>query len=184
MADNQASNPNPAIGAAQHESSVGKLYLAFSLGGNAYSIEIERIREIIEYDVPTAVPMMPLAVCGVINLRGAVVPVLDLAVRFGHHPIVVSRRSCYVIVEVEHGGALHVIGLLVDRVTAVVEIDDADIEPPPAFGAQIDVDFIAGLARHDNRFLIILNMARALSIAEISAVTRMGEEKLHQADPA
>ncbi|RBJ67105.1 chemotaxis protein CheW, partial [Pseudomonas sp. MWU12-2534b] len=140
------------------------------------------IREIIEYDTPTAVPMMPLAVCGVINLRGAVVPVLDLSVRFGRSPIVVSRRSCYVIVEVEHEGARHVIGLLVDRVTAVVEIDDAEIEPPPAFGAQIHVDFIAGLARHENHFLIILNIARALSIAEMSAMARMDEQGMRQAD--
>ncbi|QEL56104.1 chemotaxis protein CheW [Chromobacterium paludis] len=182
MAGYPVSNSGTATGAAQRESNGGKLYLAFSLGGSAYSIEIERIREIIEYDTPTAVPMMPAAVCGVINLRGAVVPVLDLAVRFGRGPIVVSRRSCYVIVEVEYEEAMHVIGLLVDRVTAVVEIDDADIEPPPAFGAQIDVDFIAGLARHENRFLIILNVARALSIAEMSAVARMEERDLRQAD--
>ncbi|MBV8464633.1 MAG: purine-binding chemotaxis protein CheW, partial [Burkholderiales bacterium] len=161
-----------------------KLYLAFVLGGEAFAIEIERIREIIEYDMPTPVPMMPNAVCGVINLRGAVVPVLDLAVRFGRSPVVVGRRSCYVIVEVEYGGAMHVIGLLVDRVTAVIEIAESSIEPPPTFGARINVDFIAGMARHENRFLIILNVVRALSIEEMSAIVQIdGEAQQQQLAP-
>jgi purine-binding chemotaxis protein CheW len=160
-----------------------KLYLAFVLGGEAFAIEIERIREIIEYDTPTPVPMMPNAVCGVINLRGAVVPVLDLAVRFGRSPVVVGRRSCYVIVEVEYGGATHVIGLLVDRVTAVIEIAESSIEPPPTFGARINVDFIAGMARHDGRFLIILNVVRALSIEEMSAIAQIDTETQQQLAP-
>jgi len=161
---------------AQQTAGGGKLYLAFVLSGESFAIEIERIREIIEYHSPTPVPMMPTSVCGVINLRGVVVPVLDLAVRFGRSPVVVGRRSCYVIVEAAYGGATHIIGLLVDRVTAVIEIADSDIEPPPSFGARVNVDFITGMARHDNRFLIILNVVRALSIEEISAIVQVNEE--------
>src|SRR5512137_1862894 len=92
----------------------GRPYLAFRLAGEVYAIDILRIREIIEYTVPTAVPMMPPTVRGVINLRGAVVPVIDLAVRFGLDPTGVGRRTCIVIVEVAHAGATHVLGLMVD----------------------------------------------------------------------
>lgn len=169
----QQATPVPAQQAA---AGGGNLYLAFVLGGEAFAIEIERIREIIEYDTPTPVPMMPTAVCGVINLRGAVVPVLDLAVRFGRNPVEVGRRSCYVIVEVDYNGATHVIGLLVDRVTAVVDIADSDIEPPPTFGARINVEFIAGMARHNERFLVVLNVGRALSIDEMSAIAQVNTE--------
>lgn len=155
----------------------GGLYLAFMLGSEAFAIEILRVREIVEYGQPTPVPMMPPAVCGVVNLRGAVVPVLDLAVRFGREPAVVGRRTCFVIVEVEYRGATHVLGLLVDRVTAVLEIADADIGPPPTFGTKVNVEFMSGIARSNDRFLIILNIARALSIEEMSAIARVHEER-------
>ncbi len=150
--------------------SAGKLYLAFVLSGEHYALAIECIREIIEYDTPTPVPMMPHAVCGVINLRGAVVPVLDLSVRFGGSPVQVGRRSCYVIIEVCCQGEQHTIGLLVDRVTAVVDVADKLIEPPPSLGTKINGDFIVGMARHDGHFMIILNVEKAFSIEHMSAV--------------
>lgn len=148
----------------------GTLYLAFLLGKEDYAIEIERIREIVEYSPPTEVPMMPPSVRGVINLRGGVVPIVDLAVRFGARPAAVGRRTCFVIVEVAHAGTVQVLGLAVDRVLAVTEIRAADIDPPPAFGASINTEFIRGMARSGNRFMVILNVARTLSMAEISAV--------------
>jgi purine-binding chemotaxis protein CheW len=166
-----------AASAAQQAGGAGGLYLAFMLGGEAFAIEILRVREIVEYGKPTAVPMMPPSVCGVVNLRGAVVPVLDLAVRFGREPAVVGRRTCFVIVEVEYQGSEHVLGLLVDRVTAVLEIKDADIEPPPTFGTRINADFISGMARSNDGFLIILNIARALSIEEMAAIAQTAVEQ-------
>jgi purine-binding chemotaxis protein CheW len=148
----------------------GQLYLAFRLAGEVYAIDILRIREIIEYSLPTSVPMMPESVRGVINLRGAVVPVIDLAVRFGRAPTGVGKRTCFVIVEVEHAGAQHVLGLMVDGVNAVMEIGADRIEPAPTFGIDIDTEFIDGMARVDGRFVIILDVARVLSIAEMAAI--------------
>jgi purine-binding chemotaxis protein CheW len=149
----------------------GRPYLAFRLADEVYAIDILRIREIIEYHLPTSVPMMPPAVRGVINLRGAVVPVLDLAVRFGRPAAGVGKRTCFVIVEVEHEGATHVLGLMVDGVNAVMEIGAESIEAPPSFGAGVDADFIAGMARVDGRFVIILDIARVLSIEEMAAIS-------------
>ncbi len=112
-------------------------YLVFSLCGETFAIGIRRIKEIIEYGHLTEVPMMPDLVRGVINLRGAVVPVVDLAVRFGRAPTAIARRTCIVIVEIEaQPGASHVIGVIVDAVNEVLDIPAHDIEPPPSFGAR------------------------------------------------
>ena len=148
-------------------------YLAFRLAGQVYAIDIIRIREIIEYQVPTGVPMMPASVLGVINLRGSVVPVIDLAIRFGREPSVVGKRSCIVIVEVQHAGMNHIIGLLVDGVNAVMEIAAESIEPPPAFGTQIDTEFIEGMARVNGKFIILLDVARTLSLEEMAVIGSM-----------
>lgn len=155
---------------------VGALYLAFRLADEVYAIEILRIREIIEYSKPTAVPMMPPSVRGVINLRGAVVPVIDLSVRFGRNATGVGKRTCFVIVEVEHAGAMHVLGLMVDGVNAVMEIAGDNIEAPPVFGARVDTEFIVGMARANGRFVIILDMTKVLSIAEMAAVKTVAGE--------
>lgn len=148
----------------------GRLYLAFRLAGEVYAVDILRIREIIEYSAPTAVPMMPESVRGVINLRGAVVPVIDLAVRFGREATGVGKRTCFVIIEVEHGGAQHVLGVMVDGVNGVMDISADRIEPPPSFGMDIDTRFIDGMARADGRFVIILDVAHVLSLAEMAAI--------------
>ena len=145
-------------------------YLAFRLAGEVYAVDILRIREIIEYTLPTSVPMMPPSLRGVINLRGAVVPVIDLAVRFGREATGVGKRTCFVIVEVAHAGTILVLGLMVDGVNAVMEIAAADIEPPPSFGTRVNAEFIAGMARGDGRFVIILDIARVLSIEEMAAI--------------
>lgn len=154
----------------------GALYLAFRLAAEVYAIDILGIREIIEYGAPTSVPMMPPSVRGVINLRGAVVPVIDLAVRFGREATGVGKRTCIVIVEVMYAGAIHVLGLMVDGVNAVMEISADSIEEAPAFGTRVNTDFIAGMARVDGRFVIILDTARVLSIEEMAAVKAVASD--------
>lgn len=149
----------------------GQLYLTFTLAGEMFAIDIQRIREIIEYVQPTVIPMMPPTLRGVINVRGGVVPVVDLSVRFGWQATAVERRTSIVIVEIQHNDEKHVIGLVVDRVNAVTEIKSDDIEMPPAFGARINTDFIAGMARQNNRFVIVLNIERTLSIAELAHIS-------------
>ncbi len=162
--------PAPSRGTANEAVAAGRPYLAFRLAGEVYAIDILRIREIVEYTTPTAVPMMPPTARGVINLRGAVVPVIDLAVRFGLDPSRVGRRTCIVIVEVTHAGATHVLGLMVDGVNAVLEIDRGNVEPPPSFGTQASAEFIEGMARIDGRFVILLDIECVLSIDEMATI--------------
>jgi purine-binding chemotaxis protein CheW len=179
VAASEGRRPVAGAGKNKHtlaEAVAGTLHLAFRLGAEVYAIDILRIREIVEYTSPTRVPMMPPSVRGVINLRGAVVPVIDLAVRFGQQPTGVGKRTCIVIVEVMHAEATYVLGLLVDGVNAVQEIADDDIEPAPTFGSAIDTDFIAGMARINGSFVIILDIARALSIEEMAAIGAVGAD--------
>ena len=150
-----------------------ELYLTFMLGGEAYAVRILSIKEIIEYGGVTPVPLMPPTIRGVINLRGAVVPVLDLSMRFGREATVIGRRSCIVIAET--GGAAEaderqVIGVIVDAVNAVQEIPPEEIEPAPSFGMKIAADFIAGIGKAAGRFAIVLDMNKVLSVAELAAL--------------
>jgi len=138
-------------------------YLSFMLGGEAYAIAILAIREIIEYSGLTDVPMMPECVRGVINLRGAVVPVIDLQARFGRTMTAPTRRTCIVIVETAQHGERQVSGVVVDAVNAVLDIAPADIERAPAFGARIRSDFIVGMAKADGKFIIVLDVDQVLA---------------------
>jgi purine-binding chemotaxis protein CheW len=145
-------------------------YLTFMLAGEMFAIGILAIKEIIEYGSLTPVPMMPASVRGVINLRGAVVPVMDLLARFGKPPSPVTKRSCIVIVEVASADERQVIGVAVDAVNEVLDIAPADIEPPPAFGARIRSDFIQGMGKVKGKFVILLNLDHALSMDEHTAL--------------
>jgi purine-binding chemotaxis protein CheW len=160
-----------AIAALQTEAALPSQFLTFMLGDEQYAVGILHIKEIIEYGSLATVPMMPECVRGVINLRGAVVPVMDLSARFGRAPSVIGKRSCIVIVEAG-GEEKQVLGMLVDAVNAVVEIAAADIEPPPSFGTRIRPDFIAGMGKHNGRFVILLDIERVLSGEEIVDMAR------------
>jgi purine-binding chemotaxis protein CheW len=155
----------PAAAAGQTQQ-----YLTFVLAGEVFAIGILAIKEIIEYSNPTGVPMMPDYLRGVINLRGLVVPVIDLAVRFGKPASPVTKRTCVVIVEIELDGERYDIGAVVDAVNAVVEIPASDIEPPPDFGARIRTDFIAGMGKIDGRFVILLDSRHVLAPAELGSL--------------
>jgi purine-binding chemotaxis protein CheW len=148
-----------------------KQYLTFVLGGETFSINILCIKEIIWYASLTEVPMMPACIRGVINLRGAVVPVMDLSSRFGKPSTPVTKNTCIVIIEVEAedggGGERQSMGVVVDSVQAVLEIPSTEISPPPSFGAKIRPDFIEGIGTVNGKFVILLNMNRVLSSEEI-----------------
>jgi purine-binding chemotaxis protein CheW len=150
-------------------------YLTFTVTGESFGITISSIREIIEYRTPTAVPMMPGYMRGIINLRGRVVPVIDLAVRFGRARTEETRRTCIVILEVEQQGEQHDIGVVVDAVSAVLEIADADIEPAPSFGAKLRTDFINGMGKLGEKFVILLDISKVLSVEELSLLAAAGE---------
>ena len=147
-------------------------YLTFMLGTEMFSINILQIKEIIWYAGLTPVPMMPACIRGVINLRGAVVPVMDLSARFGKPSTPVTKSTCIVIMEIPgaSGSEHQAMGLVVDAVQAVLEIAASDIEPAPAFGAKIRGDFIKGIAKVNGKFVILLNADQVMSIQEIATM--------------
>jgi purine-binding chemotaxis protein CheW len=154
-----------------------KQYLTFMLGGEMFSIGILSIKEIIWYANLTEVPMMPACIRGVINLRGAVVPVMDLSNRFGKASTPVVKSTCIVIIEVPtaNEGETQAMGVVVDSVQAVLEIPVSEIEPAPSFGAKIRPDFIEGIAKVNGKFVILLNVNRVLSMEEISQMGQLAE---------
>jgi purine-binding chemotaxis protein CheW len=149
-------------------------YLTFLLGDEMFAIGILSIREIIEYGFVTEVPMTPPFIRGVINLRGAVVPVVDLAVRFGREARDNTKRTCIVIVEVESAKGSQEMGVVVDAVSEVLEISHGDIEPPPEFGARIRSDFIKGMGKINGKFVVMLDVNRVLLVDEVAVVANMG----------
>ena len=153
---------------AAAEPAEAQQYLTFAIGAEPYAVGILQVREILRYEEVTPVPTAPAAVRGVLNLRGRVVPVVDPAIRFGRAPSEVTRLTCIVIVETVQEGERYVMGLLVDSVSQVLELTDADIEPVPAFGSGVKVDYLRGLARQGNRFALLLDLHRVLDHAELS----------------
>lgn len=167
-----ASNTAPAVVDVANEEQ--QQYLTFMLGGETFAIGILRIKEIIEYGQLTEVPRMPDFIRGVINLRGSVVPVIDLGARFGKQPANISRRTCVVIIEIDHEGEQQVIGVMVDAVNEVLDIPPEQVEPAPNFGANIRADFIQGMGKVEGKFVIILNVNHVLSLDEMSTLAGIG----------
>ncbi len=146
-------------------------YLTFSLQNELFAIGILHIKEILEYGSLTPVPLMPAFIRGVINLRGAVVPVIDLAARFGGGQSQLNKRSCIVIVEINAQAQQQSIGILVDSVSEVLEIPPVDVEPAPSFGVRIRSDFISGMGKVNDKFVIILDVDHVLSIEELAQLS-------------
>ncbi len=165
-----------SLKAALHTTAQGvveeKQYLTFMLGGEMFSIGILSIKEIIWYANLTEVPMMPAYIRGVINLRGSVVPVMDLSNRFGKPSTPVVKSTCIVIIEVETptDGESQNMGVVVDSVQAVLEIPTSEIEAAPTFGTKIKSEFIEGIAKVNGKFVILLNMNRVLSHDELGQI--------------
>jgi purine-binding chemotaxis protein CheW len=150
-------------------------FLTFLIGGEPFAISILVIKEIIEFGHITSVPLMPDFIRGVLNLRGRVLPVIDLAARFGRAQTQVARRTCVVIIEMDNDGEKQDVGVLVDSVSEVMDIPADMIQPAPAFGAKIRVDFISGMVEVDGHFIIILNVDRVLSIDEMALLASIEE---------
>lgn len=172
----QSQSSQQALATARHLAAAGEAnqYLTFALAGEMYAVGILNVKEIIEYGNLTEIPMMPAFVRGVINLRGAVVPVIDLAARFGGKASSIQRRTCIVIVEMAQEDGKQDLGIMVDAVSEVLEIPGSEIEPPPAFGARIRADFIAGMGKVNQKFVIILDIQRVLSVDEMAAIANVG----------
>jgi purine-binding chemotaxis protein CheW len=152
---------------ADHVESASRTqYLSFSLGGSEYGVGILKVKEILQYEEITRVPSTPRSVRGVINLRGAVVPVIDLAAKFGLPDTAVTKLTCILIVEALLDGQPSVVGVMADAVQEVIELGEGDVEPPPAFGTQVRVDFLLGMGKAGKRFVLLLDLDRVISADE------------------
>src|SRR6266436_173790 len=144
-------------------------YLGFVVADEEYAIGILRVREILEYDTVTKVPTTPPSIRGVINLRGRVVPVVDLAVKLGLPESQVTKRTCIVVVEVNLEGERTVMGVLADAVSQVIDLPASEVEPPPSFGTRVRVDCLLGMGRAGKKFVLLLDIDKVLSAEELAA---------------
>lgn len=157
-------------------------YLTFSVRGDEYAVAILRVKEIIAFDGVTRVPRTPAYIRGVINLRGSVVPVIDLAQKFGYPPAEPTRSTCTVIVEMQLEEKPVVLGLLVDAVDQVIELQEDDIQPPPSFGTRVSIDFLTGMGHsrgsstsRSSGFVLLLDIDRVLATEEVIAAAEVTE---------
>jgi len=143
-------------------------YLTFVLGDEIFAMDIRTVREIIQYGAITVVPLMPKFVRGVINLRGAVVPVIDLQVRFARTQASVGKKTCIVIFDSTADGEKVELGLMVDAVSEVIEMAQNGIEQPPQFGSSIPREFISAMGKVNGEFVVIIEPDRALNIEDMA----------------
>ena len=155
----------PSKGADRLELS-GK-YLTFTLGAEEFGLQILKVREIIGYMDITAVPRAPHDVRGVINLRGQVVPIVDMRARFGMDSVAVTDQTCIIVVEVKAGRQRFHTGIIVDKVCEVLDIDDKDIEPTPQFDSGVDTSFILGMGKIGSAVKILLDIDKVLHVCEL-----------------
>jgi len=151
-------------------------YLTFFIHDEEYAVEILRVKEIIEYEHVTRVPATPAHVRGVINLRGAVLPLVDLSAKFGNEETAATRTTCIVVVETKPQDELLTLGIVASAVSEVVDIADSAIEPPPSFGTGVRVDYLTGMGKLDGRLVLILDIDRVLSPVEIQETIDAADE--------
>jgi purine-binding chemotaxis protein CheW len=145
-------------------------FLTFFLAGEEYAIEILKVREILEYDIVTRVPQTPIWIQGVFNLRGSVVPAIDLALKFGLQETPITPTTCIVILESRQNDDISVLGVVVDAVNQVIEPQPGDIEPPPSFGTQTRADYLLGMVKMGRKFALMLDIDKVLSTEELLQV--------------
>ncbi len=145
-------------------------YLTFALANEEYGLEILKVREIIGYIDVTAVPQTPHHVKGVINLRGQVIPVIDLRAKFGIATTEVTDQTCIIVVEITQAGRKFNTGIIVDRVQEVLDIAGQDIEEAPQFGASVDTNFILGMGKIGDKVKILLDIDRVLAGGDLGAL--------------
>lgn len=156
------------------ESVESRQYVTFCLGEELFGVEVIRAREILDLVPVTKVPQTPEYLLGVINLRGQVVPVVDLRIKLGLPKARETRDSCIIVMEVQVDGEVLTVGGLADAVREVLELRDDQIEPAPRLGTKLKTEFIAGMGKIDEQFLILLEIDRVFSSAELTAVQEAG----------
>lgn len=150
-------------------------YLTFILDGELFALDISKVREVLDYTKITRVPRMPEFMLGVINLRGSVVPVIDMRTKFGMKRVEKTVNTCIVIVEITLDGDNVIVGTLVDSVQEVFNLEAAQIEPPPKIGMRLRTEFIKGMGKKEEKFIIILDIDRVFSADELSLLQENSE---------
>lgn len=151
-------------------------YLTFFTAGEEYAVAIAKVREIIEYDTVTTVPNTPPWISGVTNLRGKVIPVVDLAVKFGMQPSRISKFSCIIVTDVMFQGESITMGVLSDAVSQVIDLSADEIEKTPPFGTRVKTEYLLGMGVMGKKFCLILDIDKVLSADEMLAVTESVDE--------
>ncbi|MBN2654059.1 MAG: chemotaxis protein CheW [Nitrospirae bacterium] len=145
-------------------------YLTFKLDEEIFSVDISKVREVLDFTTVTKVPQTPDFMRGVINLRGSVVPVVDLRLKFGMSRTEKTVNTCVIIVEINIEGEVTVLGALADSVQEVIDLEPDQIEPAPKIGTRLRTDFITGMGKRDNQFIMILDIDKIFSSEEIAVV--------------
>ena len=156
-------------------------YLTFKLDGEVFGLAIGKVREVLDVTALTRVPQTPEFMRGVINLRGSVVPVVDLRLKFGLPKAATTVNSCIIIVEINLDGETTVLGALADSVQEVLDLDPSEIEPPPKIGTRLKTEFIKGMGKQGERFIILLDVDRVFSEEELTLVQGAGTSEVSSA---
>lgn len=158
-------------------------HLTFLLGKETYALDISNVREVLELTEVTAIPRTPQYMCGVINLRGHAVPVVDMRMKFGMEACENTVNTCIIIIDVTYGDTSAVIGGMVDGVSEVMELTPDKIEAAPKMGAGVDVEFIKGMGRVNDDFIIIIDIDKVFSEEELSVATGMADHEENAEQP-
>lgn len=156
-------------------------YLAFKLEAEIFAFDISKVREVLEFETVTKVPQTPEMMKGVINLRGSVVPVIDMRIKFGMGATEKTVNTVIIIIEIDLDGESTMIGALVDSVNEVMDLDTEHIEPPPNIGTQLNTEFIKGMGKQNGEFIIILDIEQIFSSAELELVQQVSEQATSEA---
>lgn len=161
-------------------------YLSFTLDDEVFAVDVARVREILEYKGTTRIPQVPSYLRGVINLRGSVVPVVDLRLLFGLSATQRSINTCVIVLEVKVGGDTVIAGALADSVREVLELDPNEIEAAPRLGSHLNTEFIEGMGKRNDQFLMLLNIDRVFGCEAMDAIRQAGgtEKPAEQLDEA
>jgi purine-binding chemotaxis protein CheW len=151
-------------------------YLTFKLEDEVFALDIGKVREVLDFTLIAKVPQTPDFMLGVINLRGTVVPVVDMRLKLAMTRTETTVNTCIIIVEIEIDGENTVLGALVDAVQEVMDLDPDQIEPPPRIGTRLNTKFIKGMGKRDNQFIIIMDIDKVFSADELSMAHGVGEE--------
>lgn len=174
---------DPLFGGEQH-----RQFLSFVLDDEVFALDVEKVREILDRTDTTRIPRMPAYMRGALNLRGSVVPVIDLRVKFGLEPVEPTLDTCVIVMEVEVDGEPAVIGGMVDAVREVFELPEERLEAPPKMGTKLDAEFIQSMGRMEDGFVIILDADKVFSVDEVieirASVAEAGEAEAAEAADA